>query len=153
MRRTYYLFGFVLLLVSCATQQKLSYADIKYQEIIDLPGKNKSEIYESTLQSMASIFNSSKAVLQYQNKEDGKIIGKGITDVVYSFMPVETHFTITIDIKDEKIRITFTDMYTVLKTYGTTPLNYQSEIDSFSGSARNIINEIKRGMNQKKNDW
>ena len=37
MRRTYYLFGFVLLLVSCATQQKLSYADIKYQEIIDLP--------------------------------------------------------------------------------------------------------------------
>ena len=79
-------------------------------------GLSSSQIYDKTLQWMAENFKSSKAVIEYQDKQAGTIIGHGSSSIfcsgmeclIYSEVPFS--FTLRVDIKDGKTRTTYKDI-------------------------------------------
>jgi len=105
---------FCLFLWSCVGAQYIKQPYTSIEKIMHVPGFNKNEIYDQTKIFIAENFRSAKAVLEYENKETGTIIGNG--NIIY---PAEsgmaalalanwrTNFTMRVDIKDEKFRCTF----------------------------------------------
>jgi hypothetical protein len=102
------------------------------QKTIEIPGVNKNVIYERSRIWIAKTFRSSKAVIEYENKETGVIIGNGIVSYPVTAGPfgltamVPVRFTMKEDIKDEKIRITFDNLF---EGTGDYPVKYQRSMD------------------------
>ena len=112
----------LLALTGCATApvKPVEYVnDVSYQRIIDMPGMNKTDIFNKSRQWYALTFKSSKQAIEYQDILAGKIIAKG-SDTVYFTMdmpfggtqkiPQAVGFTIVQEIKDEKTKITFNNI-------------------------------------------
>lgn len=106
------------------------------QKVIEIPGVSKDVIYERSRIWIAKTFHSSKAVIEYENKETGVIIGNGVANyavkntgsLLYPNLMVDIPFRFTMEenIRDEKIRITFTSL-----SEGTleSPVIYQVSMD------------------------
>src|SRR4030067_1618617 len=100
------------------------------QRVIEVPGIPKDIIYERSRIWIAKTFRSSKAVIEYENRETGVIIGNGIIyytlTVGFSSVEVPVRFTMKEDIKDGRIRITFDNLF---EGTGDFPATYQQSMD------------------------
>ena len=80
-------------------------------QIIFNTDKSKDEVFDVSLEWMAKTFVSSKAVIEYKDKPSGKIIGKGyltmILDAMGMSVPIQYHFTLSIEIKEGRYRLLF----------------------------------------------
>lgn len=102
---------FILMLVllfanSCATLKNTPMAERSIQTIYELPGINRRQIFDKTKEWIAMNYKSAKDVIQLEDLEQGKIIGRGHTSVPYLLINVPCDYTFAIEFKDEKIRIT-----------------------------------------------
>ena len=85
---------------------------------------NKYQIYEGTKRWMAMNFVSSKAVIEYDNVEEGTLIGNGVYSK-YSMVyggKCYVGFKVRIDAKDEKFRMILSDLYYTTKYEDRVPL-------------------------------
>jgi hypothetical protein len=82
-----------------------------YQQIVTLQ-KDKQEIFNLSMQWMAKSFVSSKAVIEYSDKDTGVIMGNGIALVDVGALSGKSpiKFMIEIEVKDRKSRLTFSKM-------------------------------------------
>lgn len=96
-------------------QANASFSDVV--QVIDLPDQPKEKLFESSKIWLAKTFKSSNNVVQYADKGTGSIIGKG--SIQYpcegfidcaAFGKDYINFTIKIDTKDNKSRISFSDV-------------------------------------------
>jgi len=100
--------------------------DSSYQKVIDLPNQPKEVIFEKSKQWIALTFKSAKAVIEYDSKADGVIIGNGSMPRPVSSINIMGTDTITFtmreDIKDGKVRLTFDRLFALISpskhTYG-----------------------------------
>lgn len=74
-----------------------------YEQIIDLPGKSKTDIYNGTKLWFGKIFKSSKNVIQTDVPNES-LIGNG--NVVGDDYGIRYHFKIITMIKDNKMKVT-----------------------------------------------
>lgn len=82
---------------------------ITYSAVIAADSITKEELYARAMQWYANTFKSAQAVIQYSDRTDGKIIGKGAF-IEYCFGGSgDTRFTITTFFKDGKAKIILTD--------------------------------------------
>ena len=83
-------------------------------EIIRPASLQKGTLFDQTILWMAENFRSSKEVIELKDKELGTIIGNGAMDmnIGLSFLPsnVPVTFKLRIDIKDNKYRMTFSNV-------------------------------------------
>lgn len=104
------------LFVGCAGMQQITEADRNFERIVPAPGHNKDEIYDSVKMWIAENFRSAKAVIEYDNKEAGTIIGNGNMKYPCSGLDCiakndwTVPFTMRVDVKDEKFRLTFSNL-------------------------------------------
>lgn len=93
-------------------------------EIIDVPNKTKVQIFEDSRIWIAQSFKSANNVIQYADKDTGSIVGKG--NIAYpcdgfvdcgAFGKDKINFTIKIDSKDNKARVTISDITRTNLTY------------------------------------
>lgn len=87
-----------------------------FEKIIEVPNKSKADIYISTNTWFVENFNSAESVIEFQDKESGKIMGKYVyiyMDGIYNQMVKQI---ISIDIKDGKVRLFISEP--CLKTIG-----------------------------------
>ena len=140
----------ISLIISCAGQQPLPKSKLYNQKIIDVPGQTKDILFEKSLKWMAQAFNSSSDVIQYKDKTNGEIIGKGSILVSYTYTPVKTNFTLLIEIKDEKVRITFKD----IGFDNWVPFNNSDQLNKFKSATSNIIYTYEKNLkNDVDKDW
>lgn len=83
----------------------VSKEDLVIQKVVNIPGFTKNQIFEQSKIWIAMNFKSAKAVIEYENKEQGTLIGNGILPNVWSLC-----FTMKIDIKDEKLKVSFINL-------------------------------------------
>lgn len=111
---------------------------ITYKAMVDVPGMAKDDIYKKSREWFATTFKSANSVLQMDDKESGKLIGKGNFMFNYiinagfgatSNMPETVGFTLNISIKDNKYRIVITD-FTVTTT--TKTLDFENQYQAIS---------------------
>jgi hypothetical protein len=90
-------------------------------EIIRDAALPKGTLFDQTILWMAESFRSSKEVIELKDKELGTIIGNGSLEmnIGASFLPVNTPvtFKLRIDIKDNKYRMTFSNVKMVFDNY------------------------------------
>ena len=98
---------------------------LTYTQIVEAPNKTKEQLYILLNYWYSATFNSGKAVIQLNDKDAGVIIGKGFIEGIASHTGGVNQYTVHLepiiktDIKDNKIRITYTvPFYTVVKMEG-----------------------------------
>ena len=138
----------LILLTGCSTvsRQPLTDGVAEYQEVVEVDA-DKTTIYNKTLQWMAEGFRSAQDVIQYKDEGEGVIIGKGVVDVTYTFAPYPTHFTLKVEAKDGRYRVTFFDMYFIHQgAFGTasqTGFTTSLQMEKFSMEAKRLSSSIK----------
>lgn len=104
----------IITLTGCAGMQPAKQTSI--ENVIDVPGRSKDQIYTATKIWIAENFNSAKAVIEDDDKAGGRIIGNG--SVKYPCSGINClgrdgwllKFTMRVDTKDQKFKVTFTNI-------------------------------------------
>lgn len=143
----------IALLFACAIFNSYSQVEIQkeefpdYQGIVTTEGKSASDIYAKAKTWIALNFKSANDVIQLDDKENGILVVKGNTTSYYTFMkkkyPARVHFTLKIDIKDNKFRYTF-EVTDVIDESGAKPMPIMSLIQN--KPTKNTVVEIKQGI-------
>jgi len=108
MRKALWTVLLCLLLTACASMTPAAPEDQELQAVIEVPGQSKDQLFARTLAWMAESFVSSKAVIELQDKENGRIIGHGRTSFSsMGLVEIPCDYTLIVDVKDEKLRLTF----------------------------------------------
>jgi hypothetical protein len=120
---------------------------ITYSEIIQVDSVNSQELYVRAHAWFAHTFISAQNVIQLDDKEAGRIIGKGtfaVADNVENPGLMNVHvsgtvdFTIEIQTKDGRYKYIFTNLS--FKLLGMQERDLRSEILSTSGTYKNKMN-------------
>lgn len=118
MKKLIVMFGFVLMSFLAFSQEitKAEYNDmsvIVFQRI-DSIDKSKDLLFSMTKEWFVNTFKSGKAVIELEDKEKGTIIGKGYSEynVTKYNIPIQYHYTVKAEMKDNKVRLTIYDIYT-----------------------------------------
>lgn len=115
------LFYFIILLImgtGCAAHMPVQAEEKTFSGVFEAPGNPKEVLYERVKIWMAQKFQSSKAVIEYENKVDGTIIGNGIIKYPCEGIGLEcmaksdwtVPFNMRVDVKDDKFRLTYTNL-------------------------------------------
>lgn len=96
-------------LSSCAVQQALPEDLTTHELIFDFPGSDKATLYHRANSWLAETFVSAETVIDYQDKEAGRIIGKFTSRARQGNNVGDTRQTVAIDVKDEMARIRFSN--------------------------------------------
>ncbi len=103
------LLGFVIFLVSCATIPIITYPP---ESRIISADSNKDELFKRSMIWLAKTFRSSRAVIEYQDKEYGVIVGNGYN--LITLEPIDDwgyteyfkmSYTLIIEAQDNRVRI------------------------------------------------
>lgn len=89
-----------------------------YRKVVVLDSMKASDLYERSRQWIARAYMSADDVIQYENKEEGKLMGRGYWKMAMSLNNEKKEHVIIIECKDGRVRYTFTDF--VRETYSTT---------------------------------
>jgi len=92
---------------------------ITYSEVVLVDSiTTKQELYLNAKEWFVHAFNSAQNVIQFDDKESGKIIGKGLISVGSTLGPVKSSdnlgvvsFVVEIQLKNGKYRYNFTDLW------------------------------------------
>ncbi len=138
-------------------------------EVIVVDGKSKDQIFDASKIWIAKSFKSANNVVQYEDKASGTIIGKGnIKFPCYDFTSCgafgndRVNFTVKIDSKDNKARISFSDINRTSLTYTQGGFNHNigKEIpiiiiehqQAITKSLKSVVDQYKADINQQQNN-
>jgi len=112
------LFLLSVLLSGCATMNGVPAPNElrTYENIIEVPSKLKNELYVDVNSWFVQNFNSAESVIEFQDKEVGKIMGKYVFSYNEGIYYYDVRQTISIDVKDYKVRLVINEPY--FKTTG-----------------------------------
>lgn len=97
-----------LIFVSCMST---NVQPIERQEIFEVPGSSKESLFVRANSVAVDMFNNAKSVIQFSDKDAGIIKGKFVIQNITSGLYIwDANVVITIEIKDSKIRMTFSDI-------------------------------------------
>ena len=113
MKKILFLFIASLVTVSGVAQIETIESEFPtYQGIVTVPGVAKDVSYPKIKAWIATNFASANDVIQLDDRENGKIIVKGNTVVLIKsvglLVDTRVYFALTIDIRDERFRYTYT---------------------------------------------
>lgn len=98
---------------------------LSYVQVVDCPNKTKEQLYIALNHWASASFNDANSVIQLNDKESGCIIAQAYIDGIATHMGGMNRYNINIrpiikiDIKDNKIRVTYTvQYYDVVKMWG-----------------------------------
>lgn len=131
---------------------------LSYQKVIEFEGYSKNDLYDSTRQAIAKIFTNAKFATQYENSENGTIILNCHDKIKFNFLVAPTDFKMTINIKDGKMRITFSDILmtaSVGKATSTAYVTNEKALNDFMKEGNKIIDNLVQEIKNKSasDDW
>lgn len=104
-----------------------------YTAVIEVPGVSKLELYTRARSWFVEYYKDADAVIQMEDKESGRLIGKGRFGVIWQ-MGVERliRHTVQIDVKDGRFRYSISNFMVYFSSmYKEFPLeNVPSELNS-----------------------
>ena len=152
---------------------------ITYTEVLNIDTSiTKQELYSRAREWFAKTYNSSQSVIQMDDKENGKIVGKALTQVYHkamgsNFPSGHINYTISIYLKDGRFKYEITNFYhtgqfvsggnriadfgpceeminTKKKTWG---MSYQKTFNYYLAQldtkTKSLINDLKESMSNK----
>jgi hypothetical protein len=128
-----------IILSGCMSQQSAT-KQTTHEFIEQLPNHRKTEVYDRVVKWIGASFKSVRTVTEYQDKEVGSIVSYVNTDIKpegpWVNMPVG--FTMNVDVRNEKIRVRFTDLRRV---YGSKKFQEPLNDEFFKTSTATAYNQ------------
>ena len=141
---------------------------VQYQEAMEIPGASAAILFSRAKNFGAMTFRSAINTLQNEDQAAGRLVYKGTfsaADIMGIFRDIR--FTMTIEVKDGKARITLSNMSSLygevnqfsqsveslLKEDGTARTGAGKLVASIDKEAREIIEEFKRAMVKQEENW
>jgi len=146
----------IVLVAGCATIEKAHETEISYVE--NIPSQTKEKIFNGAKVWIAQTFRSAKAVIEYENEKEGVLIGNG-SESYPCFVgcgnkgSTSVSYTMRIDIKDQKVKLSFFNIKTAHPENGV-PYSRRDEegirtrLLGYGKMLRDSINK-----DSKSNDW
>lgn len=134
----------ILILTSCASQQIVSKSDLTKTEEINNINKTKNQLYIIANDWLIDSFNNAQSVIQFSDKEAGKLIGKyymhGSIFYIYGAAKDTRVFA--------KIDITLKDNYAKIKISPATDvvISGKTLIPKLRKQILNLTNSFKKRM-------
>jgi hypothetical protein len=106
----------LLFVYGCASMQPVKEEDKTFSQVFDAPGNSKDKLYDQIKIWIAQTFVSAKAVVEYENKEAGTIVGNGIIKYPCGGLDCiakgdwKVPFNMKVDVKDDKFKLTFSNL-------------------------------------------
>ncbi|WP_159017262.1 DUF4468 domain-containing protein [Cognatiluteimonas profundi] len=123
-----------------ARQPDLTDEDRTVVQVFEAPGSNKDEIFTASRMWIADHFKSAKAVIEYESKDDGVIIGNG--NMAYPCSggfachiraeAWHVGFTMKVEGKDGRFRLSFTNVHLELPPYSNVGLSLPARDEAVS---------------------
>lgn len=167
--KTLGLFSAVSMFSGCMTgpqHELVSDSEKVYEKVISVPGVSSDDIYSSTRTWLAENFVSSKAVIEYANKEEGVVIGNGITEIpcadseCWIYKSKKAKFSMRIDIKDERYKSKFFNLEVYVRGSDYMKAGYyeyvtKSELDRLKVKFDDLNQSLKSHIERKEknSDW
>jgi hypothetical protein len=150
-------------LCACATIMgaRVSDEERRFEKVIDIPHLSQNDIYVKANAWFVETFRSAKSVIQFQDKENGKIMGNYVFDYGEGVYTYDVRQTISIDVKDKRIRIIINDPYFKVTSglgqqYHDTaykPLATRAGIDRATKEWNELSNSLSLYLNTKNDEW
>lgn len=124
--------GVLVTKINCYSQDysfpKNNEGEDEFSEVITT-NISKDAMFANAQEWIAKTFGDYKSVIQFENKDEGKLIIKGISKVSYpqSNTIEKINYTITIECKDNRYKYTISDIQIFVHSYivgGTREFNY-----------------------------
>lgn len=100
---------------------------VYFEEVVQAPGISKNELYSRSREWFARSFRSAEHVLQMDDREAGKLAGRAWTlieiEQLQAITTVKLRFLIMVQIRDERYKVTFTD----IEYEGSAPPSFPCE--------------------------
>jgi len=160
---------FSMELALAASPAKLAELNQPIEQVFEAPGYEKSQIYDAAKVWIAENFRSAKAVMEYDNKEEGTLIGNGL--IAYPCKGAfdclakpdwKVRFTMRVDTKDGRFRLTFSNVGlvwpaavhngVVSRANDGSPLNSQKDRDKISAALLDFGPQIQAALGKEKAD-
>jgi hypothetical protein len=128
---------------------------IFYEEVVEIgSGKKKDDLYRAAREWFVETYNNAESVLQLDDKEDGKLMGKAL--YTYSVSSrfdserINLKFILNLDIRDGKYRYRIYSFGGTVEGTAPNKINFPRSVD-FDGSYRvaHIPNEVIEKMKKK----
>jgi len=156
---------------------------ISYSEVVNVDSlSKKQELYSRAREWFARAFKSSTNVIQMEDKENGKIVGKALMQVYHKALGSNypsgcINYTVSIYLKDGRYKYQFSDFYhsgsgnvpdygpceqMISTTRKTMGMSYQKTFNYYlyqmDNDIKDLILSLKLAMkinssNSKKSDW
>lgn len=142
-----------VVLSGCCSMKKIDFSTtvpinsetqkVDFTEAIEIDTTNKNELYSRAREWFAHTFISANDVLQMDDKDNGKLIGKATDKMPEMGANAVMHFTVSIYIKDNKYKYSFSDIhyeFDQMQGYGATARIVRTDISAEEIIIPNKIN-------------
>lgn len=135
-------------IISCATTTPATREQMNHEFVVEYPGLTKDVIFERTMTWIANNFRSAKQVIEYSDKEAGILVGNGSTlmKAENALVAVDFFFTLNINIKEEKARYRFINLWFRFSTLDSTVPNVQEWHKPARVKFQAIVNNLKQAI-------
>ena len=90
---------------------------ITYEEVVEVSGRTQGQLYSTAREWYVNRFNSAEAVLQMEDKESGKLLGKAFSYIYDNKIGKwKLRYAIKVYLKDGRYKVVITDL-----SYEATP--------------------------------
>lgn len=138
---------------SCTTLKMVNLSTPKMEEIINVSG-TKNELYIKANQWMVKTFTNAKSVIQFQDKEAGKIMGRYLMHSYpgsYYTQEIDVFALITISVKDNATKIDIEPEPWKYDKSGFTIYNFS--VEEAQNEVKKLQNDYKTFMLSKTDTW
>lgn len=151
--------GVGAVLGGCAATPQQPVTPVKFEKVYEMGGLTQAQIYDGARQWFATAFRSANAVIQYEDKATGSIIGKGnmpyrcagFADCMLVTGGDRVDFTVRVDTKDNRMRVSYENLVHHRPSHvsGTTrmPESNRNITESYP-SAKIIMDELTKSSDE-----
>ncbi len=82
-----------------------------FKRVIEVPNRSKNSLYVSANSWFVDTFDYAGSVIEFTDKEEGRIIGKYVFNTFQGMENFIVRQTIAVDVKDNKVRLTISNPY------------------------------------------
>jgi hypothetical protein len=101
----------VFVFTSCVTTDPALTDSTTFNEVVDVNDLSSTDLYTRINLWFVDAFRSAESVIEFSDKESGIIKGKYLFKGNDGLYPYDCQSTITVEVKDEKYRISFASPY------------------------------------------
>ncbi len=153
MKKAALLMGLVAVLCACTTAPPPVAPEERIIQQVFEVDRPKDELFDLAMEWVAKTFRSAQAVIQYQDREAGKIVGKGNMAVTYVLFSYPTYFTLTIEIKDGRVRATVEDAYILVDFENEVPIRNVEQMKRFKPKVLELFMSLEGALKAEQADW